>query len=284
MNSFIGGQGRVLVVSDGSQPLSDPSPGIWVYRDWSSSDPQSGDLRVFDQYANVTDYPTMMNDQFNKFQNYDGTCQNNTAVPCDLFLLSWTLTPTVNVWGVVGPPDRGLGYDVNDLVTPNGHGQRLNIIYTDFNEYSRSIDLSVFLNGIKSTGGVLGTHRLLNVASGLALDGGANAQGTLVQLYSSNGTPDQLWNIQPSGSGYSITSVQSGLALDGGTNALGTNPQMWPANGTADQQWMIQASGSGSSITSVQSGLAVDAAANAQGTNPQMSTAGGAASQQWRLQ
>jgi len=284
MSSFIGSQGRVLVVSDGSQPISYPSPGIWVYRDWSSGDPQNGDLRIFDQYANVTDYPTMMNDQFNKFQNYDGTCQNNVSVPCDLFLLSWTLTPAINVWSVVGPPNRGLGYDINDLVIPNSHGQILNIIYADYNEYSRSTDLSIFLNGIKSIGGLVGTHRLLNVSSGLALDGDANAQGTLIQLYSSNGTADQLWNIQPSGSGYSITSVQSGLALDGGANALGTNPQMWPANGTADQQWMIQPSGSGYSIVSVQSGLAVDASVNTQGTNPQMNTATDSALQQWKLQ
>jgi hypothetical protein len=284
MNNFIGSQGRVLVISDGGQPLNNPSPGIWVYRDWSSSDPQNGDLRVFDQYANVTDYPTMMNDQFTKFQGYDGTCQNNLAVQCELFLLSWTLTPTVNVWNVVGPPDRGLGYDVNDLVTPNSHGQMLNILYTDYNEYSRSTDLSVFLNGIKSAGGFLGTHRLLNLSSGLALDGGPNAQGTLVQMYSSNGTPDQLWNIQPSGSGYSITSVESGLALDGGANAVGTHPQVWPANGTADQQWNIQPSGSGYSIVSVQSGLAVDAAGNTQGTNPQMNSVGGSAAQQWKLQ
>jgi hypothetical protein len=284
MNSFIGSQGRVVVVNDGSQPLSHPSPGIWVYRDWSSADPQNGDLRVFDQYANVTDYPTMMNDQFNKFQSYNGTCQNNASVPCDLFLLSWTLTPAVNVWSVVGPPDRGLGYDVNDLVTPNSHGQILNIIYTDYNEYSRSTDLSVFLNGIKNSGGLLGTHRLLNVSTGLALDGGSNAQGTLVQMYSSNGTADQLWNIQTSGSGYSITSVQSGLALDGGSNTLGTHPQLWPANGTADQQWKIQSSGSGYNIISVQSGLAVDAAGAAQGSNPQMASGSGAASGQWKLQ
>jgi len=284
MSNFLGSQGRVLVVTDGSQPLSAPSPGIWVYRDWSSSDPQNGDLRVFDQYANVTDDATMRSDQFGKFWSYNGTSQNNSGVPCDMFLLSWTLTPAVDIWSVVGPPNSGLGYDINDLVTPNSFGQNVNILYTDYIEYSRSTDIAVFLNGIKSTSGFLGTHRLLNVASGLAVDGGANAQGTLAQLYTSNGTPDQLWNIQPSGNGYSITSVQSGLALDGGANAHGTSPQLWTANGTPDQQWLIQASGSGYRIVSVQSGLAVDAAGNTQGANPQLETTSGGASQEWKFQ
>ena len=53
------------------------------------------------------------------------------------------------------------------------------------------------------------------------------------------GSP-QMWNIQPSGSGASITSVQTGLALDGGANQSGTNPQLWSANGTVDQQWKFQ--------------------------------------------
>jgi hypothetical protein len=135
-----------------------------------------------------------------------------------------------------------------------------------------------------SNEGVAGAFQIISAQSGLALDGGANQQGTLVQLWTSNGTADQIWNIQPSGSGASITSSQTGLALDGGANQSGTNPQMWTANGTADQQWLIQPSGSGYSITSVQSALALDGGANAVGTNPQMYPANGTVDQQWKLQ
>jgi hypothetical protein len=77
-------------------------------------------------------------------------------------------------------------------------------------------------------------------AVSLVLDGGANQQGTLVQTWTSNGTADQLWTIQPSGSGASITSVQSGIALDGGVNQVATHPQMYPVNSAADQQWVLQ--------------------------------------------
>jgi hypothetical protein len=135
-----------------------------------------------------------------------------------------------------------------------------------------------------SNEGVAGTFQIVSVQSGLALDGGANQQRTLAQMWTSNGTPDQLWSIQPSGSGASITSVQSGLALDGGANQSGTNPQMWPANGTVDQQWVIQPSGSGYSITSVQSGLVLDGGANLVGTNPQMYPTNGTVDQQWKFQ
>ena len=135
-----------------------------------------------------------------------------------------------------------------------------------------------------SNEGVAGTFQIVSAQSGLALDGGANQQGTPVQMWTSNGTADQLWNVQPSGSGASITSVQSGLALDGGANQSGTNPQLWSANGTADQQWVIQPSGSGFSITSVQSGLALDGGANQVGTNPQMYQANSTADQQWTFE
>jgi len=59
-------------------------------------------------------------------------------------------------------------------------------------------------------------------------------------MWSANGTVDQQWVIQPSGSGYSITSVQSNLVVDGAANQVGVNPQMYNANGTVDQQWMFQ--------------------------------------------
>lgn len=148
LNDFISGGGKVLVVCDDVEPLNYPSTGIYVYRDWSSSDPQNGDLVVFDQYADVTDYSTMKSDQFTKFDDFTGLAENNSSIPTDLFLLSWTLTPLVDVWSVVGPPDQGLGNDINSLTIPNSYGKIINIVYTDYVEYSRSTDVTEYLNGI----------------------------------------------------------------------------------------------------------------------------------------
>ena len=132
--------------------------------------------------------------------------------------------------------------------------------------------------------GPVGTFQILNAQSGLALDGAANQQGTLVQLWTPNQTPDQTWTIQPSGPGMSITSTQSGLALDGGANNSGTNPQMWTSNSTPDQQWVFQPLGSGWSITSWQSNLVLDGGVNASGTHPQMYPLNSTVDQQWLLQ
>jgi hypothetical protein len=135
-----------------------------------------------------------------------------------------------------------------------------------------------------SNEGVAGAFQISSVQSGLALDGGVNQQQTLVQLWTPNGTPDQIWNIQPSSTGVSITSSQTGLALDGAANQSGTNPWLWTANGTPDQQWLIQPAGSGYSITSVQSGLVLDGGVNQVGTNPQIYPSNGSVDQQWKLQ
>ncbi|HWK03570.1 MAG TPA: RICIN domain-containing protein [Puia sp.] len=133
-------------------------------------------------------------------------------------------------------------------------------------------------------GGFTGTHSIISVQSGLALDGGPNTQGTYPWLYGANGTNDQHWTVSASGSGYKIISVQSGLALDGGPNTQGTKPWLYGSNGTIDQQWTITASGSGYKIVSVQSGLVLDGGANTQGTYPVLNGASGTADQQWTFQ
>ena len=91
----------VLVACDGDYPLANRKAGVWVYRDWDAADPEAGDLRVYDRYADSTDYRQMKADQFNKFARYDGKCRQRPDLPCDLFLLSWTLTPATNVRGVL---------------------------------------------------------------------------------------------------------------------------------------------------------------------------------------
>lgn len=131
--------------------------------------------------------------------------------------------------------------------------------------------------------GITGTHAIISVQSGLALDGGPNTLQTKPWLYGANGSSDQQWTITASGSGYSIISAQSGLALDGAANKLKTNPWLYTPNGTVDQQWKITASGSGYSIISVQSGLALDGSTNTQGTYPWLYTSNGTSDQQWTI-
>jgi hypothetical protein len=146
LGSYLASQGIAMVVCDGDYPVKNKQSGIWVYRDWSSGDPEVGDLRVFDQYADTLSYDTMKKDQFDKFAKYNGFCQNKKDVPCDLFLLSWTLTPPTAVWEASKPANRNLGQAITELAIPNSHHQIVNLVYVDYVEYARVTDVSLYLN------------------------------------------------------------------------------------------------------------------------------------------
>jgi len=146
LRDYVQPHGSVLIVCDGDYPIANPLPGIWVYRDWDSADPAPGDLRVFDQYSNSTSYPAMKADQFAKFNRYDGRCRARPDLPCDLFLLSWTLTPTTNVPAFAAVINPHLATDLSELKIPNQFGCRINLLYTDCVETAHATDLATELN------------------------------------------------------------------------------------------------------------------------------------------
>jgi len=146
LGSYLAGAGVALVVCDGDYPVNNPQSGIWVYRDWSSGHPEVGDLRVFDQYSDTLSYDTMKKDQFDKFAKYNGFCEKKTNVPCDLFLLSWTLTPPTDVWDASKPANRNLGQAITELRIPNSFGQIVNLVYVDYVEYARVTDVCLYLD------------------------------------------------------------------------------------------------------------------------------------------
>lgn len=144
---FVAGGPRVLVLVDGDWAIDQPADGFWVYRDWSSDSAAKGDLRVYDKYSGKTDYDSMKKDQFDKFNEYTGFCKDGVT-PCDLFLLSWTLTPLTLVWAYAQEPDRRLGNDIRELTVPNQYGQILNMLYVDYTEYARPADVALYLMGV----------------------------------------------------------------------------------------------------------------------------------------
>ena len=98
--------------------MANRMPGIWVYRDWDAADAERGDLRVYDRYAASTDYLRMKADQFDKFARYDGKCRRRSDLACDLFMLSWTLTPATGVRAYRELPNRKLAEDIRELKCP----------------------------------------------------------------------------------------------------------------------------------------------------------------------
>jgi hypothetical protein len=86
---------------------------------------------------------------------FNGFCRNSTT-PCDLFLLSWTLTPTGG--SEAAEPAVQLSRAANkELVnkvtmtsaaprTAAGRTITVNLIYTDVAEKSRSVDVAFLRN------------------------------------------------------------------------------------------------------------------------------------------
>jgi len=146
LSDYIRNSAAVLVLCDESYPLDNRSEGIWVYRDWDSMHPEQGDLRVYDQYSNTTSYPSMRTDQFDKFNRYDGKCKARREIPCDLFLLSWTLTPPTFVWGFAVEANRNLEAALKELKIPNRCGRIANLLYVDYVASSNVTDMAIQQN------------------------------------------------------------------------------------------------------------------------------------------
>jgi hypothetical protein len=154
-----------------------PRPtGIFSYRDWYATDPEAGDLRVFDVYSNTANFGKMATGngddpdalravlrngtrlrqgQLLKNEWFDGICRNpyddhgvKKDLPCDLFLLSWTLTPTGGgAFDTSREASQKLASFMAVTAFKNPHGQRINVLYTDAVEHSRSVDVSLIRNG-----------------------------------------------------------------------------------------------------------------------------------------
>jgi hypothetical protein len=177
MNQFIGSKSCVLVVCD--EVPSQCTTGIYSYRDWYADNPDDGDLTVFDCYSATSSLNIMMNStganeeppqkniswlprgQIPKFQGpgfnkqtspydgFNGLCYTQPNIPCDLFLLSWTLTSPVGafVWSYSKDANGAL---VNNIPSNSGnkYGQIVNLIYVDYVEYARAIDVAYQRNGL----------------------------------------------------------------------------------------------------------------------------------------
>ena len=132
------GEGAILVVVDENWAIDYPEAGYWIYRDWDSDVPKEGDLTVYDKFADTGNLKKMISDQLKKFNEFDGTCKNDKKTPCDLFLLSWTLTPPITgVWLYAQNANRTLGKEMMAHRKANKHGYFPNLLYLDYIQYAR---------------------------------------------------------------------------------------------------------------------------------------------------
>jgi hypothetical protein len=165
----------ILVDRDGNQDYvteSQNNNGLYRYRDWNAANPETGDITVFDEFSSTPDFDTMalstelvgdklpgtntrvQRGQLHKFDWFDGKCFDRTTV-CDLFLLSWTVTPSTPVTDEsplknAAKANRNLASYLNIPLYRRGNPkkQHINLLYTDAVEYSRSTDVAMVRNGL----------------------------------------------------------------------------------------------------------------------------------------
>ena len=161
------------------------------------------------------------------------------------------------------------------LYTPNGTAAQLFALSSS--EVNIPTDAPATIRSAKNTGLVFD------------VPGASTANGTQIQLYTSNGSNAQKFRFTTVGNAtYHITNVNSGKVLDvyGGSTANGAAVQQYDSNGTSAQQWTVRNYGSGKvTLVSVNANKAVDIpGGNAtQQTKLQTYTPNGTAAQQWTI-
>lgn len=124
----------------------------------------------------------------------------------------------------------------------------------------------------------------------MALDvsGGSSANGANVQLYQSNGTNAQRWQVTHDSKGYvTLTNVGSGKVLDvnGASTADGANVQQYASNGTWAQKWITikNADGSYTFYSGLHDRKVLDVygGATSNGANVQLYAGNGTKAQRW---
>ena len=121
-----------------------------------------------------------------------------------------------------------------------------------------------------------------------AANGGITS-GTAIQLYDSNGTAAQVWQVSHVGNYVVIRNAKSGLALDcpSGSSASGTQLQLWEYNGTKAQLWVAvkQSDGSYELHSALNTDMCVDlsGAATSNGTRLQLYKSNSTGAQRWTV-
>lgn len=143
------------------------------------------------------------------------------------------------------------------------------------------------------------TFTVANTSAALDVTNGSYASGANVQLWQSNNSGAQKWNVSRNADGtYTIVNAASGKALDvaGGSAYSGANVQQYQPNGSAAQRWNITFDNGGFKIASaagpgangpcvldVSGGLAANGTVP-NGTNLQVYQSNNSAGQRFTLQ
>jgi hypothetical protein len=120
---------------------------IYSYRDWDSKIAGNQQFTVYDQYTETTDLSEMTSNQLVKFYNFNGKMQSFPNAPCDLFLLSWTLTPLAAIRASAAEADATLA-PMLSRARANTRGFVPNVLYLDYYSWADPADLAIVENAL----------------------------------------------------------------------------------------------------------------------------------------
>ncbi|WP_246038188.1 RICIN domain-containing protein [Saccharothrix texasensis] len=177
--------------------------------------------------------------------------------------------------------DRGV-IDLALLASPlGGHAREVTLVA------GRCTDLTVSL---PATSPPTGWHRLVNRASGKALDvaGASVADGAEVVQWSATGSLNQQWRFLPNADGSCrLAARHSGRLLDSpGGSGQGARLDQWQDTGSDNQWWrLVDAGGGYHRVVNVRTGLCVDVegGSSADGARVVQWPVTGGADQEWRI-
>lgn len=118
--------------------------GLYTYRDWDSEVKTGTEFTVYDQYSNTSVLSWMQNDQLQKLRTFNGKMKTLPG-PCDLFLLSWTITPVLAIRASAAEANATLAPEMSH-VRRNGYGFIPNILYVDFYSWADAADVAIAAN------------------------------------------------------------------------------------------------------------------------------------------
>ena len=199
----------------------------------------------------------------------------------NLVLTLTKAAPPAAPFAVASPVAEGQQLSPGDTIrqsvsfTPTALGTATGTYGITGNDGSGAKSVTVHGVGVTNrTGTILG-------AAGKCMDvrGSGTADGTVVQIYSCNGTSAQTWTVQQDGT---IQALGKCLDVTGGGTANGTKAQLWTCNGGGAQNWVPRAD---TSLFNPQSGRCLDLPGGnpTDGSQLQIWDCNGGVAQQWQV-
>ncbi|WP_300963675.1 RICIN domain-containing protein [uncultured Dubosiella sp.] len=209
----------------------------------------------------------------------------------------WMLRSTANGYIISSAWDTQYVMDVQNGAYKNGskiqlfqsNGTKAQLWkLTDLNAKKNEMDRLAAQNAKTLSDGYYTIATMMNTGKMLDVFNASKTNGANIQIYSSNGTDAQLFQVSHSGNYVKIMNVSSGKVLDvaGGVAKPNTNVQQFQWNGSESQLWIAVSTNTGIKlISALDKNLVLDLnnGYTSNGTNVKVYTSNDSKAQRWKF-